>query len=350
MTTFLKTKVKLLSHGAALPPNRYTTDQMLETLQSLSGWRYAKLAQRISKHLGVESRHLSRDVRLKTSAPTPSNSDLAVEVVQACLDQAHLQSSDLDYLLAHTCTPDTQVPPSVAWVADKINYKGLYLELRQACTGFASALQMAVPRIESLGKPVMLVGSETGSVYFDHAPQFLDQAQLVNYLQMGDGAAGVLLGSDDGSGQGIISDIYMGQIGVGKSPGLYLDGGSTSVYTQEGPARFHHDAAKVKQNGEMLFKAAIDALNEQGHQLDSFDYIIPHQASGHIDVHFSKATGIAQEKIINDAKHLGNLGSSAIWMSFSRLLSSGKLEHGDRVLVIGAEATKYLYGGFIYTH
>jgi 3-oxoacyl-[acyl-carrier-protein] synthase-3 len=32
------------------------------------------------------------------------------------------------------------------------------------------------------------------------------------------------------------------------------------------------------------------------------------------------------------------------------LRSSGRLKRGDRVLVLGAEATQYLYGGFVYVH
>jgi 3-oxoacyl-[acyl-carrier-protein] synthase-3 len=50
------------------------------------------------------------------------------------------------------------------------------------------------------------------------------------------------------------------------------------------------------------------------------------------------------------ANHLGNLGSAAIWVSFDRLRRSGKLKTGDTLLVLGAEATKYIYGGFVYRH
>ena len=45
-----------------------------------------------------------------------------------------------------------------------------------------------------------------------------------------------------------------------------------------------------------------------------------------------------------------NLGSAAIWVSLDRLRRSGRLRESDKVLVLGAEATKYLYGGFVYTH
>ncbi|MDN3683057.1 3-oxoacyl-ACP synthase III family protein [Vibrio tapetis subsp. quintayensis] len=349
-TTFLPMRAKLLACNHQLPHTPVSTDQLLDALAHLSGKKYARLAKLLSLRLGVKQRHLTRSIETNVSSPSPKNSELASNVLRQCLKDAKMDVNDLDYLIGHTTTPDTQLPPSIAWVAEQLNYDGLFAELRQACTGFVSGLQFALPRIESLKQPVAIIGSETGSVYFDYDPEFLNQAQLVNYLQMGDGAGGVILGPDDGSKRGIISSVYMGQMGVGKSPGLYLDGGSESVYTQADKAKFMHDAQGVKRNGEALFEASINALAQQGHELDSFDYIIPHQASGNIDKQFAKKTGIAREKIINDAQNVGNLGSAAIWCSFSRLVHSGKLAEGDRVVVLGAEATKYMYGGFIYQH
>jgi len=47
---------------------------------------------------------------------------------------------------------------------------------------------------------------------------------------------------------------------------------------------------------------------------------------------------------------MGNLGSAAIWAALADVLKHGLLNRGDKVLVLGAEATKYIYGGFVYTH
>jgi len=60
--------------------------------------------------------------------------------------------------------------------------------------------------------------------------------------------------------------------------------------------------------------------------------------------------GIARSKVVNDARQWGNLGSAAIWASLTNLIEQGDLSVGDKVLVLGAEATKYMYGGFIYQH
>ena len=349
-TVFLPGQVKLLAASNAFPDQQLNNEQLITALEKLSGRRYAKVAARIAPFLGIEQRHFSRSIHHYVSPPTPTNSDLVVEVMQRLMIQSQVSLSDIDYLIGHTTTPDTQLPPSIAWVTEKLKFYGPFMELRQACTGFASALQIAIPRIALLGKPIALVGSETGSVYFDFKEAFLDQSQLVNYMQMGDGAGGVILGPDDGSGHGIISDCFMGQIGVDMAPGLSLDGGSLSVHTQKTIARFHHNATNVRHSGEALFTASINALTQQGHRVQDFDYIIPHQASGHIDSQLSEALGIERSKVINDAKNWGNLGSAAIWASFAKLVNSGILQPGNKVAILGAEATKYMYGGFIYRH
>jgi 3-oxoacyl-[acyl-carrier-protein] synthase-3 len=348
--TFLPGSISLLAAHHLFPEQHLNNAQLLDALERLAGKRYAKIASRIAPFLGIEGRHFSRSIYSHTSAPTPSNSDLVVSVVTQLLEQSNTSLDAVDYLIGHTTTPDTQLPPSIAWVAEKLRYHGPFMELRQACTGFSSGLQIAIPRMAMLNKPVMIVGSETGSVYFDYHPEFLDQSQLVNYMQMGDGAGGVIIASEDIPGLGKISDCFTGQIGVEQSPGLSLDGGSMSVYTQDGKARFHHDASNVRKSGEALFQASILALRSRGYELNDFDYIIPHQASGHIDTMLAEALDIDPTKIINDAKHWGNLGSAAIWCSFSKLVNSGTLSKGSKVVILGAEATKYMYGGFVYTH
>lgn len=215
--SFLPAQVKLLACSRRYPNQMLTNAELLQALTQLSGKRFARKASIMASFLNIQTRHFSRSITKARSHAIPSNSDLVVEVVNDLSQQANVTLNELDYLLGHTTTPDTQLPPNIAWVADKLNYHGLYAEFRQACTGFSSALQFALPRIAMLNKPIAIVGSETGSVYFDYAPDFLTRAQLVNYMQMGDGAGGVLLGPDDGSQRGIISHCFMGQIGGGEN-------------------------------------------------------------------------------------------------------------------------------------
>ncbi|QBF83680.1 3-oxoacyl-ACP synthase [Shewanella maritima] len=334
-----------------LPNERVDNAHLLAALAEKCGRFAARKAKSITKHLGIESRYLVRDLTTATSSANPSSIELSKQVISQALAHADMTAADLDYLLTHTCTPHTQVPPNAAWLADVLAYHGPYLELRQACTGFANSLQIASAFCATTPKPVAIVGVETGSVYFDMSKEFIDTEQLVNYVQMGDGAAACIVGpqATDNSNLALLSDIYLGQVGHDKQPGFYLDSGSNDV-GEKRMARFHHNTAAVRAQGSQLFELGWQALQSRGYQLDDFAYILPHQANGHIDSLMAKELGIEPQRIINDAKHLGNLGSAAIWVSLSRLIHSGKLTSGDKVAVLGAEATKYLYGGFVYHH
>ncbi|WP_394131152.1 3-oxoacyl-ACP synthase III family protein [Shewanella maritima] len=345
---FAKHDVSLLGIAHQLPNAAVTNQQLLDCLSTLCGSLNARKAKSIVKRLGIEQRHLVRDLTQATSQATPTSIELSKQVLMDALTKAKLTPDNLDYLLTHTCTPHTQVPPNAAWLADVMAYHGPYLELRQACTGFANGLQIASAFCHVNEKPVAIVGVETGSVYFDMSKAFVDTEQLVNYVQMGDGAASVVLGPKQ-SNTSTISDIYLGQIGHQKPPGFYLDAGSNDVGRGK-MARFHHNTQAVRSQGEQLFTLGWQALQQRGYHIDDFAYILPHQANGHIDHMLAKAMGTSPERVINDAKHLGNLGSAAIWVSLSRLIHSNKLKPGDKVAVLGAEATKYLYGGFVYHH
>ena len=78
------------------------------------------------------------------------------------------------------------------------------------------------------------------------------------------------------------------------------------------------------------------------------DYVIPHQANGRMAEVLSPFLGIKRNRIFVNAGRLGNTGSAAVWLALAELRSS--LEPGASVLALGAEATKYMFGGFHYVH
>jgi len=346
---FSDTRLKLLGSGSALPGNPVDNNELLTALAAHCGSEKARLARKYAQRLGIHSRHVSRDLN-KAKSGTRAGFD-APSLCKTAVIHA-LGDGDMSYLIGHTSSPHTLLPPNIAWVADELRYTGPYVELRQACTGFANALAIAAAMFaEDQGARIGIVGSETGSPFFDISRDFADREQLINFVQMGDGAGAVLLGADDNSGQGIISDVFVGQIGLGMQPGISLEGGgSADPDCAAGLPYFKHRARDVRRNGERLIEAGIAAVESRGYSLGEFDWIIPHQANGHIARLFAERHPETQGKVFVTADRLGNLGSAAIWVSFDELRRSGQLECGQRVLILGAEASKYLYGGFVYTH
>ena len=355
MSTFVADlRLKVLGSGSAMPGPAVDNDTMLAALGRHCGRRAERKARAIAHRLAIHQRHLSRDLdqaegTLQAGQDAPA---LCHRALGRALEQAGDGADRLGYLVGHTTSPHTLLPPNIAWVADAMAYQGPYLELRQACTGFANALQVAGAFVNANGMDaVALVGSENGSVFFSMDEAFVTAGQLVNYMQMGDGAGALVIGPDDGSGEQLISDMFIGQIGNGVEPGIALDGGgSASPYCDQGLPVFEHRADTVRQKGHHLFERGLAAVRERGYRLDDFRYIVPHQANGRLGQLLARHLGIPEQRFHITADRYGNLGSAAIWVAFDDLRRSGKLAAGDRVLVLGAEASKFLYGGFIYTH
>src|SRR5260370_1437718 len=240
------------------------------------------------------------------------------------------------------------MPPNIALVADRVGFTGPYMELRQACTGFANALVIAQGLVSTPGvKAVAIVGSETGSVYFDPQRAAEDVSQLVNLVMMGDGAAAIVVGPDDSGPGARISNNFFGQIGLGRRSGFALAaGGSDHAFVERGSIEFDHDFAGVRSSGPELFYRGAEAARALGINIEMVDHVIPHQANGRMAELLAPFLGIEQSRVFVNAEHLGNTGSAAIWLALAELRS--RLDPGRRVLPLGAEATKTIVRCLLY--
>jgi len=347
-TWFSHVGASVLGTGVALPGPPIDTPTLLD-LAGLAG-RERGLAEAIAGRLGIETRHVGRkwSARIDTLNDGSGNPELAARAVSAALDQAGLKPADLGYLIGHTTTPAQPLPSNIALVADRLAYRGPHVELRQACTGFANALMIALGLLAAPNaRPVAIVGSETGSVFLDLASLGADTGQIVNLVQMGDGAGAIILGPPE-AGKDRLRAAWYGAIGLDRSPGLQMrHGGSTSPgIVCPGPVGFEHDFSAVLRGGGELFEAGVEAARCQGASLAEMNWIIPHQASGKVGTLLARHLGHPESIFFVNANRVGNTGSAAIWIALAELRAKG-LATGTRTLALGAEATKYMFGGFV---
>jgi 3-oxoacyl-[acyl-carrier-protein] synthase-3 len=329
--------------GWAVPGEALSSDELIDRVGQRFGFTRTGTARLLAERMRIRSRHISRAFteRAECALPGLSNPCIAAEAVRRALKSAGIGVHQVGYLIAHTTTPETQLPPNASYVADLLGYDGPYVELRQACTGFANALMIASGLLASGAcSAVVIVGSETGSLFLD--PGRLDDApdQIVNLVQMGDGAGAIVLGPETQPIEGRITAAWFGTAGRDREPGIRLDNGAL---------HFTHSFARIAESGPALFEAGLVAVAAAGLRLDDIDLVIPHQVSGRIGEQFSQQLGIAEERMFVNADRLGNTGSAAMWIALAEL-REGDLKPGMRMAALGAEASKYMYGGFIYEH
>ena len=181
-------KLKVLGMGTALPGRPVTTAELLKLIEDRFDIAVSRRGAALASRLNIATRHVCRNFETRHEAPRPGNSnpDLSAVALRMALEEAQLKTGDLAYLIGHTTSPACLVPPNISLVADRVGFAGPYMELRQACTGFANALVIAQGLVSTPGvKAVAIVGSETGSVYFDPQRAGEDVSQLVNLVMMG---------------------------------------------------------------------------------------------------------------------------------------------------------------------
>jgi 3-oxoacyl-[acyl-carrier-protein] synthase-3 len=338
--------------GTALPGQPVTTAELLKRIEDRFGVAVSRRGAALASRLKIATRHICRDFEARREAPRLGNSnpDLAAIALRMALEEAQLKIGDLAYLIGHTTSPACLVPPNISLVSDRVGFAGPYMELRQACTGFANALVIAQGLVSTPGvKAVAIIGSETGSVYFDPQRAGEDVSQLVNLVMMGDGAAAIIVGPDDSGPGARISNNFFGQIGLGRRSGFALAaGGSDQPFAKRGSIDFEHDFEAVRASGPELFYRGAEAARALGIGVETVDHVVPHQANGRMAELLAPFLGIEQSHVFVNADSLGNTGSAAIWLALAELRS--RLDPGRRVLALGAEATKYMFGGFLYVH
>jgi 3-oxoacyl-[acyl-carrier-protein] synthase III len=344
-------RVRLLGIGMALPGAPVTTSALCATLQARFGVPANRFGRRLGARLQVDTRHLCRGFEAAIESPRAGqrNPELAAAALTDALARAQVRAGDLDYLLTHTATPARALPGGSAEVAARVGLRCAHAEFRQACTGFASALQFAFALLREPGAgAVAIVGSETGSVYFDPRQLAADPSQWVNLLQMGDGAAAVVLGADDGQAGPRLSSAFFGQLPDAPDSGLSLrGGGSDNPAPGAGALRFEHDFDTVARHGATLFEAGRDTLLARGFAFDAASRLVPHQASGAVAGWFAQHFGVAPARVCNHGRRVGNLGSASIWAALNDVAPA--LEQGQHALFLGAEATQFSFGGFVLT-
>ncbi|MBI2800455.1 MAG: 3-oxoacyl-ACP synthase [Gammaproteobacteria bacterium] len=342
--------LSVLGMGIALPGPPLTTGALLDNLATRFHVDVRRAGNAIARRLGIQTRHVCRDFLARTETPRSGqrNADLATQALQSALVEADLGINDLDYLISHTATPGELIPPNVAQITELMGYRGPYVELRQACTGFANALVIARGLLDAPGaRAVAIVGSETGSVYLDPVRVMEDRGQLVNLVQMGDAAAAIVLTqATPGSAQ--ISQLFFGQIGYTQPAGFRIKAGGSDHLASDQALEFEHDFAAIRRYGVDLFEAGLAAAQTLAVDLARIDYVVPHQANGHLARLLAPRLHVEPRQIFVNADRLGNTGSAAIWTALAELRRG--LNVGARVLILGAEATKQLYGGFCYVH
>ncbi|MBI5231706.1 MAG: ketoacyl-ACP synthase III [Coriobacteriales bacterium] len=261
-----------------------------------------------------------------------ATSDLAARAAERAIRSAGLSPSDIDLLVVGTSSPDHALFPSTACLVQaKLGLGCAAFDVNAACTGFVYALQVGASAIESLrAETVLVIGADMLTRHVD----FKDRSTCILF---GDGAGAVVLRAAVEPG---VESIVLGSDGTGADLLKVPAGGTAAPCTVE---RINERQQYVQMQGNDVFKfavrvipkATVQALTASGHSVEDLAWLIPHQANQRILNTVEERLGIDHDRVFSNVEKVGNTSAASIPLALDDLYTSGRLQPGDLVALVG---------------
>jgi len=322
------TRAKVTGTGSYLPPRILKNDDLKPYMDVTDEWIY-----QVS---GIRQRHYA-DTGTYTS-------DLACEASKIALEDAGLEPADIDCIIFATLSPDIHMPGTGVFLQDKLGIADLgcaCYDIRQQCSGFVYAVEMAKAFIESgQYKTILVVGAEIQSSGIEYSNRGRDVTIL-----FGDGASAVVFQpfeterADDGlffaemhaDGRGAFDGVYQRVFDVSKKPAIFYDTLDYSV---------NHETAVKMSNPRKLFSNAVirmadetkKSLEKNGLSLDDVDWVLPHQANLHIIRDMGQRLKIDKEKVLMNIHKYANTSAATIPLLLDEYIRNGSIQPGHLIV------------------
>jgi 3-oxoacyl-(acyl-carrier-protein) synthase III len=309
-------RVRIAGTGSVVPGRRVTTEEL--TAQVSGTWD----AARIEARTGIAARHFV--------APGTTAAALGAAALDKALTAARLPARALTRVIfVDSLGGDMLIPATANDVMGALGITGACdcFDLNNSCLGFLSALDVAARGVATGQEAVAIVVAELGS-------RFISPDDPRPFFVFGDGAAAVIV-TASANGEGLLGSVLRNQ--PGNAGGVRLAHG--------GHAGLRETIRFTKPNEDMLdlaldlLRTSTDAvLAQAGLELADVRWVLPHQPNGVMLAEFVRALGVSPEQVVPIVQETGSVGAASIPISLDRLLGSGRVRAGDRILMIGVGA------------
>jgi len=244
--------------------------------------------------------------------------DMAVQAGNAAIAHSGVATTDIDLVVAATCTMPTPVPACAPQLAYRlgIDAPGAF-DVNSGCSGFMYALNVASSAIQvGQARNVLVVASERFSGWLD----FNDRTTCII---LGDGAGAVVISSSEEVGIGPVEWGSDGEL----FDAIAIDE-RTHTFRQEGQSVYRWATSRMAD-------VALTACEKAGIKPEELAAFIPHQANLRIIESLAKRLGATKAVIARDIVTSGNTSAATIPLALSRMVEAGEIPSGAPVLMLG---------------
>lgn len=312
-------KSRIIGVGHNVPDNIITNDYLSSIMNTNNEW--------IVERTGIEERRWFTPGKDTVTSMSVAASKMAME-------RAGVNSSDIDFIVFATITPDYFLPGNGVLLQRELGMQGIgALDVRNACSGFIYALSVADQFIKTgMYKTILVVGAEIQSSALDKSDEGRSSAVI-----FADGAGAVVLKAVDSDQPGILSTHLHADGDYAEE--LYCKDPGSSREVRLSPELIESGSFHLKMNGNTVFKHAIvrfsevikEALDANGKVKEDIDLLVPHQANLRISNYIQQKLQLPDEKVFNNIMHLGNTTAGTIPIALSEAWEQGRIKEGDLI-------------------
>ena len=348
-------QVRIAATGSFLPGEPLSNDD----LERLVG----PLPEDILEGIQVKRRHWMIDPA--TGEHRISNSEMATEASKQALEAAGLEAGEVDLIVTSTASPEYHLPPMVTLLQEALGIeKCATTEIRSGCAGFVEAMDVARLYLErGEYRTALVVGSEAISpllapVFLGKDPERIRMRERMNPYNFGDGAGAVVMEASEDEG-GVLGSA-IASVGGSKNAAMQVIGGGTHkpIHEQLEDKLLVELKVDVVESGRftpfVLTEALGEACRRSGVAADDIDLcVIPEGNAGYIVTELEEAGLLTpewialQDKIYENLTEVGATGSAAVPLALDDAWKKGRVEPGDKVMLLAIETSKWKYAGLV---
>jgi 3-oxoacyl-[acyl-carrier-protein] synthase III len=323
--------IKIISTGKYLPKRKVTAAALAREIGVSSEW--------IAQKSGVMVRYFVED---------ETTSQMAAFAAQAALAAANLSIQAIDCIVCANTVPEQGIPCTAALVQAQFGQVAAGIpafDLNATCLSFVTALDTLSYLIEAgRYQRILLISSEIATLA-------LDWSDHESCTLFGDGAAAVIIERSATTETSAILSSRMETYSEAAALAQCL-GGGTKHHPREYVA--HPESFIFQMQGRAIYRMAskilpgfLDRLfGPIGISMADIDLVIPHQASLMSMRLLRKQLQIPEDSLMVIAHDHGNTIAASIPMALHEAIQQGKLNRGDRALLLGT-AAGFSVGGIV---
>lgn len=306
--------------GSALPKRRVDNAELARQVDTSDEW--------IVTRSGIRSRYIAGEGETTAS--------LATEAARRALEDAGVQTSEIDLIVLATATPDQTFPSSATKVQAALGIDDcVAFDVHAVCTGFLYAVSVADAMIRAgTGRTALVIGAETFS-------RILDWEDRATCVLFGDGAGALVLRGEEGD-RGILATR------------LHADGRHNDLLFVDGGPSTTGTVGKVRMKGREVFRHAVvnladvlgEVLSDANMTSEDIDWLVPHQANARILDATAKKLGLPPEKVVVTVDQHANTSAASVPLALDTAVKDGRIKRGD-IIVLEAMGGGFTWGAAV---